>query len=794
MKVNKKDFDVALYNEVTGPQDGCKNLLDYLNTNPIIIKELVTYDEFKQGGKDFYRGYCPFCGDKPIFDKKMFNGWGSSHFDADAFPCDCDKSSLITKNPMSISATMRDDGSGYSWYGRHTYNEDNFLYYVKKPEKFKIFVYDVDNDKETFKWVLFIPLFTHQGKKVEECDPESFDWLEGDWKATKVEQYAKGFYSNDMGFYGSNADVKSTQFGKWLKIFIEPKIDIICETPVTFLGDIKNDVEQKNIDLQKIKEEKAASSNKKLSEEKAIEEIENYSPKICNGLVRSVIDTYLDYPLAVEYSRSGNKRRFLMYCPKCGKVEVVDEGTDTCPSCGFKFSKPLTQNYFYGERQAFNYVTIIWEKLPNGYLVQRMFESTGRLNDTEEKFDYSCKEKYRFYFTENKSYLYVVNGGTASRSNNIKSYDISYRYYYRDKVFAPQNPQDIKDMIEDSIFKYSGFIDALGLSTQYPDRKISSTCVFGTSCYLYKLYKNKTLEQILKAGLFNVARQIESELTLTQVRSIIKNSKATTVTEALGITKPVLRIAREVDASIDELKVIEQMWTADQTLDTATYKDLMSKLTADCDKDYYSTGTDASRCFTLITLKKDFNISYKEAIEYMENVWENQCIPYSETLGLWKDYLRMAKAMTYRLNNRNIKFPQSLKLEHDRAVFTNKAIVDEGTREKFHENAEKNEQYSYHLEELFVKIPHEPEEIIQEGVDLKHCVASYVNAVTDGATCIAFIRTKQEPENSLYTAEVKNGVITEVKGYANEAPTDPVVIEFVNKWAKFKGLTVGCGL
>ena len=82
---------------------------------------------------------------------------------------------------------------------------------------------------------------------------------------------------------------------------------------------------------------------------------------------------------------------------------------------------------------------------------------------------------------------------------------------------------------------------------------------------------------------------------------------------------------------------------------------------------------------------------------------------------------------------------------------------------------------------------------------LHHCVSNYVNAVIEGRSIVMFIRKDDDEETPYYTAEVIcDGVsakITQVKGNMNTNP-DPStsegkkVLDFVEKWAKFKKMTV----
>jgi hypothetical protein len=81
-------------------------------------------------------------------------------------------------------------------------------------------------------------------------------------------------------------------------------------------------------------------------------------------------------------------------------------------------------------------------------------------------------------------------------------------------------------------------------------------------------------------------------------------------------------------------------------------------------------------------------------------------------------------------------------------------------------------------------------DIVDEGVNQSHCVADYVDKVVKNETLVVFMRKVDEPEKSLVTVEVKNGVITQAQGYASRKITEDEE-KFLMKWAKKKELQYG---
>lgn len=86
--------------------------------------------------------------------------------------------------------------------------------------------------------------------------------------------------------------------------------------------------------------------------------------------------------------------------------------------------------------------------------------------------------------------------------------------------------------------------------------------------------------------------------------------------------------------------------------------------------------------------------------------------------------------------------------------------------------------------------PKRANDLVKEGKKLHHCVASYVERVSENKTNIYFIRNKDAKDEPFYTVEVQKGIIKQVHGLNNCNPT-PNVLMFVSKWAKVKDLMLG---
>lgn len=178
-----------------------------------------------------------------------------------------------------------------------------------------------------------------------------------------------------------------------------------------------------------------------------------------------------------------------------------------------------------------------------------------------------------------------------------------------------------------------------------------------------------------------------------------------------------------------------------------------------------------------------FGYSYVDSIRYAKRAWLTQAIPFTESLTLLRDYVRMARQMEIGYQ----QYPRSLKLEHDLMVRNYQYKADERLRQKFKEEAKKHKYLCYapESEDYFITVPRDSEELVKEGHELSHCVASYVASVSKGETMILFLRKKENPEQPYITIEWRQHRVVQVRGFAN-APLEkfPDAQVFFSKWKK----------
>jgi len=100
---------------------------------------------------------------------------------------------------------------------------------------------------------------------------------------------------------------------------------------------------------------------------------------------------------------------------------------------------------------------------------------------------------------------------------------------------------------------------------------------------------------------------------------------------------------------------------------------------------------------------------------------------------------------------------------------------------------ENQKELQYQKGEYAIILPTSTMDIVDEGINQSHCVASYVDKVLENKTLILFMRRKESLGESLITIEIKDKTVSQAKGFANRRPTQLEDI-FIKQWAKEKRL------
>ena len=153
--------------------------------------------------------------------------------------------------------------------------------------------------------------------------------------------------------------------------------------------------------------------------------------------------------------------------------------------------------------------------------------------------------------------------------------------------------------------------------------------------------------------------------------------------------------------------------------------------------------------------------------------------------GYLRDYWN-ALYKVYGQLDKNLLYPSDLKVAHDRTIMMVKEKENAALSEKIFKATKKFERFEYTDKKtgLLITPCRNHTDLIKEGKLLDHCVGTYAKSVSEGRTCIFFIRRITEPDIPYFTLELKEGRVIQNRGYKNCDRT-PQVVAFEKKWLKF---------
>jgi len=152
-------------------------------------------------------------------------------------------------------------------------------------------------------------------------------------------------------------------------------------------------------------------------------------------------------------------------------------------------------------------------------------------------------------------------------------------------------------------------------------------------------------------------------------------------------------------------------------------------------------------------------------------------------MQIYFDYIGFLEDLELNINNKKYLFPDDIKKEHDKyqkQVETRKDEITKRNIEKRYKQLEKNIFSNGNYSIFPAKSIGELED---ESKQQKNCVRTYANQYSKGECDLYFMRTKEHPEKSLVTVEVKEHKVVQSRIKHNE-PVNRNQRNFLEKWEK----------
>ena len=398
--------------------------------------------------------------------------------------------------------------------------------------------------------------------------------------------------------------------------------------------------------------------------------------------------------------------------------------------------------------------------------------------------------------------------GKKEEPNKYFKYDLSDNCFYRVNVYKTTGTKVTKTKasnIRQWFYKHKIVTDdplfARIFLYNKSDSKLSSYRNPVRYIEAFNRYEAKALEEWYNAG-----------ITLSGVEKMFDHACNSSTADAgyhgyrriscrpCEFDKPILRVMKQLDdisySALDSFKYMsEENFIIFQKLlkysQKPEYDGVFDFEARDTIYDIFEFNTYQSQSARerLVDVIKEFNIDIDALCRFLMRLKRVEgCDLNDLTDGFhYRDYLRMEK----ELNNENLskidKYPKNWLTTFRRTKRNYNDIKKRIDEDKFKKQIEKNEDLLYKDRTFSIILPQKSNDVRKEGSILKHCVASYVDRITNGQTCILFCRQNEDVDEPYVTVEVKNHAITQAYGYQDSKP--PVdALKFLAKWAKKKNL------
>lgn len=509
---------------------------------------------------------------------------------------------------------------------------------------------------------------------------------------------------------------------------------------------------------------------RKWKKQRAIIERMKYVPVLPRDLKgfihREVMPQYIFY----DYQRKGPERAFCTACRHEVSIAAAKHNASgTCPRC----KKKITFKSRGKRGRIFDRATVqVLQKAEGNGLVLRIIKVYRSFADSDIPNHFEIWENARQFITLSSSgqcsvdayyYHYKAGYDLTPWCNGYRPVFDRWKYNFTADMSGVLYQHNLSDTLKDTPWAYSQLEAFSGIAS-----------FSGVATFLSAYIKRPKIEHLIKMKLYRlVSGIIYGGYSYSALQAI--NFNGENMRAILGIDRPYFPLLRELNPSIDQLHLIRQLLQADHKPSTEQIKwFIASKISnADAAKELLA------------------HMSVHKLQRYVEQQFAPEDEAALKRVDYYKmntlitdyhDYLCMCKELQYDVKNSFILFPRELKAAHDSVA---KTLKDKRTAEQEKAIAgsfdEWQKRYQYQSKELMMIPPHSAKEIVDEGAALHHCVRLYVKNVAEKKSVILFVRSVDEPDKSLCTVEVKDGQVTQARGFDNAEPPAQITA-FIEQW------------
>lgn len=449
---------------------------------------------------------------------------------------------------------------------------------------------------------------------------------------------------------------------------------------------------------------------------------------------------YYEYGKRIGLCTCCGKHHELKEQPKYGKEGI-------CPGCKRKVQYRTYKKK--GRIHDWEYAALI-QKIPGGYVLR--FFALNQLIEQGTRSYGGMSEKIRITYNEQWNRQAIYSYHRYKMTNKIRwcnGYEYLSAYGGRkEEERCRLYPRNLRKILKGSKLEYSGMPEFARTGIEFYQQD-----------FIDKAKEYAGIEKLIKAEFYNLTNScisygIRAPIDLYQKR----------VKKVLGLTGEYYNLIRDKDPTWREYEVTEQCQDVGIR---ATWEQIQR----------------------MAQYARNFAIYMRHStphkmLKYIEGLKsEGPCAMRNQEVNNYHDYLQLAAGLGYNLDDDWILYPKNLKERHDqlteeqneRKVELEKESDDKKDRKLKRTIKRKGwTRYEMETEKLLIRLPECAHEIRKEGNAQHHCVATYMDRMVAGETCILFIRKKEDPDKSYYTVEVKDDEVIQVRGKYNAAPSEDV--------------------
>ena len=490
-------------------------------------------------------------------------------------------------------------------------------------------------------------------------------------------------------------------------------------------------------------------------------------PRDLKGFIhREVMPQYIFY----DYQRKAPGHAYCTACRHEVRIAAAKHNTSgLCPRC----KKKVTFKCRGRRGRIFDRETVqVLQKAEGNGLVLRIIKVYRSFADSDIPNHFEIWENARQFITLSSSgqcsvdayyYHYKAGYDLTPWCNGYRPVFDRWKYNFTADMSGVLYQRNLSDTLKDTPWAYSQLEAFSGIAS-----------FSGVATFLSAYIKRPKIEHLIKMKLYClVSGIIYGGYSYSALQAI--NFNGENMRAILGIDRSYFPLLRELDPSIDQLHLIRQLLQADHKPSTEQIKWFIANRISNADA---AKGLLAHMSVHKLQryVERQFAPDDEAVLSRVDYHSMNAVITD------YHDYLCMCKELQYDLKNSFILFPRELKAAHDSVA---KTLKDKRTAEQEKAIADSfdewQKRYQYQSKELMMIPPHSAKEIVDEGAALHHCVRHYVKKVAEKESVILFVRSVDEPDKSLCTVEVKDGQVTQARGFDNAEPPAQITA-FIEQW------------